>query len=304
MRLRKLYARGIYPLQLQTDRGIFSMEFYDPFDDGDRVLLIGSNGSGKSTVLKIAALLWKAYLAYSGLLFAPQPLPEPHAQAALRISGLFPEDLLIIQGDAAFWDEVSQLEPDATPVGYREGERTGEGMLYGEAQPNMLYLNADDMYSQESLVSGVDDALITEGARFTIPQITSHWKECPENTEDCLAMLNNFFKGKRFEVVNGDVRVVVGDHVHGIKRLSAGEKHSLAILFALHYYLREGGIVLADEPDMHLHYAVVPGLIAAMENIIDEKGGQFILTSHVASLKQRYERLGLVIPMDDREDAY
>ncbi len=43
------------------------------------------------------------------------------------------------------------------------------------------------------------------------------------------------------------------------------------MLFTIQRWLKPGGIVLIDEPDLHLHPSVIAPLLAAIENIVTNK---------------------------------
>jgi predicted ATPase len=44
--------------------------------------------------------------------------------------------------------------------------------------------------------------------------------------------------------------------------------------------LRDGGIVLIDEPDLHIHVVMIPQLLGSIETIVRERRGQLIVASH------------------------
>nr|WP_255262679.1 AAA family ATPase [Proteus mirabilis] len=79
---------------------------------------------------------------------------------------------------------------------------------------------------------------------------------------------------------------------HTFDELSSGEHQILIMLFTIQRWLKPGGIVLIDEPDLHLHPSVIAPLLAAIENIVTNKKGQLILTSHSTEVWQRYEKFG------------
>ena len=75
------------------------------------------------------------------------------------------------------------------------------------------------------------------------------------------------------------------------------------MLFMVQRWLQPGGVVLIDEPDLHLHPSLVSPLLATLENIIRGRSGQLIITSHATELWQRYDNLGLRINLNDRKGA-
>ena len=45
-------------------------------------------------------------------------------------------------------------------------------------------------------------------------------------------------------------------------------------------FLRPGGILMIDEPDLHIHISMVDQLLSSLEAIVQERQGQFIVASH------------------------
>lgn len=44
------------------------------------------------------------------------------------------------------------------------------------------------------------------------------------------------------------------------------------MLFTVQRWLQPGGVVLIDEPDLHLHPSLISPLLASIENIVAENG--------------------------------
>ncbi|WP_141008311.1 AAA family ATPase, partial [Shigella sp. FC1967] len=98
------------------------------------------------------------------------------------------------------------------------------------------------------------------------------------------------------------VKLANGD-THTLDEMSSGEHQVLIMLFMVQRWLQLGGVVLIDEPDLHLHPSLVQPLLATLENIIQKKKGQLILTSHATDVWQRYESLGLRYPLSIEKDG-
>jgi len=118
--------------------------------------------------------------------------------------------------------------------------------------------------------------------------------------------LNNFLKGKYIdpEIRLGENRLRVrlegsSNAWHYIDELSAGEHQVLLLIYLLSRWLQPGGIVLIDEPDLHLHPSLVAGLLSELERITTGKNGQLIITSHNPDVWERYETRGLRIQLGD-----
>ncbi len=116
---------------------------------------------------------------------------------------------------------------------------------------------------------------------------------------DVLADLNAFLVGKairsqptptlRFLV---DVKDDTGAHNHPLDDLSAGERQVLIQLYLVSRWMQKGGVVLLDEPDLHMHPSLVDQFVARVDAIVKERGGQLILTSHLPMIWEYAEARG------------
>ena len=75
---------------------------------------------------------------------------------------------------------------------------------------------------------------------------------------------------------------------HHIDDLSAGERQCLILMFMVSRWLMEGGIVLIDEPDLHLHVSLQRQFAHELERVVDRKHGQLIVTSHSPTMWEEY----------------
>ncbi len=64
------------------------------------------------------------------------------------------------------------------------------------------------------------------------------------------------------------------------EELSSGEKQILLMIGFTTAFLRPGGILLLDEPDLHIHVSMVAQLMETMQLIWDEREAQLIVASH------------------------
>lgn len=186
--------------------------------------------------------------------------------------------------------------------------------------PNIIYLDAEArrwITPKRNISSLVQDDLNQRWlATYTV---TEDWKgqlesslfnmkaTLPELYPEMMKTLNQFFSGKVIEegIQPGQrqqVRLDNGD-THTLDELSSGEHQVLIMLFMVQRWLQPGGVVLIDEPDLHLHPSLVSPLLAMLENIIQGRSGQLIITSHATDLWQRYDNLGLRINLNDRKGA-
>ena len=65
-----------------------------------------------------------------------------------------------------------------------------------------------------------------------------------------------------------EVQTPSGDR-HGIDQLSSGEQEVLALMFFARRLSASGGLLLIDEPELHLHPALQRSLFSVLENVAD-----------------------------------
>lgn len=103
---------------------------------------------------------------------------------------------------------------------------------------------------------------------------------------------NGFLTGKRldgFDKRTGDLIVKIeGGGQHPSTDLSSGEKQVLLMLASITRWLRPGGIVLIDEPDLHLHPALTTAFVGHLRRMIARKKGHLIIASHALELLQDF----------------
>lgn len=111
--------------------------------------------------------------------------------------------------------------------------------------------------------------------------------------------LNTFLIGKEIDTVMrpGENRLRVKfparpNVKHSLDDLSAGEHQALILIYFVVRWAEEGCIVLIDEPDLHLHPSLVNNIMSALEQIVVDKKGQLIITSHQPEIWARYELTG------------
>jgi predicted ATPase len=111
----------------------------------------------------------------------------------------------------------------------------------------------------------------------------------PERFEECLKFVNLALRHrvKRITGFGENGRLVVeGEsdsgqfYQHAIEELSSGEKQMLLMIGFSIAFLRPGGILLIDEPDLHVHIAMIGQLLETLELIVREREGQLIVASH------------------------
>jgi predicted ATPase len=102
------------------------------------------------------------------------------------------------------------------------------------------------------------------------------------------SQFDRFLVGKRldgFDRRTGNLLVQVGSgDSHPIEELSSGEKQVLLMLATITRWLRPGGVVLVDEPDLHLHVSVATAFVSHLRRMVADKDGQLIIASHMPEL--------------------
>jgi predicted ATPase len=110
--------------------------------------------------------------------------------------------------------------------------------------------------------------------------------------EKIIAEANTFLIGKRldgFDPRTGDLMVEIDKRgQHPISDLSSGEKQVLLMLATITRWLRPGGIVLIDEPDLHLHSSLTTAFVGHLRRMVAAQNGQLLIASHAPELLQDF----------------
>jgi predicted ATPase len=111
----------------------------------------------------------------------------------------------------------------------------------------------------------------------------------PKRFKECLRLVNLALKHREKRIVGfapAGRLVVEGlteagkTYQHPIELLSSGEKQVLLMIGFAVAFLRPGGILLIDEPDLHLHISMIAQLMETLELIVQDRDGQLIVASH------------------------
>ncbi|EAB3177451.1 ATP-binding protein [Salmonella enterica] len=190
----------------------------------------------------------------------------------------------------------------------------------GVDMPNLVYLDAEArrwVRPQKDIGNlSPDDS---SQAWLATYEVNDNWKgqlesslfnmkaTMPDEYPEMIVTLNQFFSGKHIEaeIHPGQRQRVLLDsgNNHSLDALSSGEHQVLIMLFTVQRWLQPGGVVLIDEPDLHLHPSLISPLLASIENIVARKNGQLVMTSHATDIWQRYDNMGLRIDLTDGKDA-
>jgi ABC-type lipoprotein export system ATPase subunit len=103
---------------------------------------------------------------------------------------------------------------------------------------------------------------------------------------------NRFLVGKQLDKFDERTMelMVRTDHGarHPVHMLSAGEKQVLLMLVYISRWLEPGGIVLVDEPDLHLHVSLAKSFTSYLRQMVIQKNGQLIIASHEPALWEQF----------------
>ncbi len=128
-----------------------------------------------------------------------------------------------------------------------------------------------------------DSAVNLDSILLTVQALT------PERFEECLRLVNLALehRQKRITGFGPKGRLVVEGtteagfpYQHPIEALSSGERQMLLLVGFIVAFLRPGGIVLLDEPDLHIHIGMVDQLLETLEWVVRKRNGQLIVASH------------------------
>lgn len=259
----------------------YLLSMMDEWDEpSERVLFTGISGTGKSTVLACIQDTFDAVVL--------RRQTSVRGDVALLVRGLLPQgDALLVRcRSAAFFKRMRARFPQAEPIGCVGGRRVGEAPAADDA-PNTLLC---DVY-------GAHDMTPREAKR----ELTALYREDAGRCKELLESIGLFLVGKRVHIEADGAYVSLDDGSrHALGGLSAGELRALTLLIRVVRGLRPGGILLLDEPEMHLHPAQLLGFLEILERQVLDADGQVILSSHAPQVWDRYRSLGLCVELGGR----
>ena len=290
MRITDVYLKNIGPFLRQK-------ELFCLHTDDDRVLFTGISGSGKSTALWAMAYLWQL------LGKRPQGSEEhPEGDLAMHVTGLPGGDLLAGWScDPAFREEITKRHPGARPL---FADKSAPDALRGRVTghtPNMILLDADFHFAQQEKDFHNAWFLTDDDVKDDWPQALSRLnRDNRPCAGEVLAAVNRLLVDKSLMIDgSGEVQVrLTGNERHGPHQLSMGERHMAVLCFCAACCLKPGGVLLLDEPAVHLHPSQVIGLLSTLEGFCRKADGQMLLVSHNPAIWQRYGELGLSVELE------
>lgn len=126
---------------------------------------------------------------------------------------------------------------------------------------------------------------------------------------DVLQVMNSFLSPKELGPIPDANTLRLPVHLpdsqppssHSLDELSSGEHQILIQLYMVARWMNPGGVVMIDEPDLHLHPSLLNLFLSQLEKIVRQRKGQLILTSHNPEIWSRYENKGLRVRMGATE---
>lgn len=231
---------------------------------------------------------------------------------AMELSELPPAggSMWIGMGKEKFWDELKNEHPSAEFTGLVQSKGTWElhlpsvdwtmfrrrSLVGTEPQPNIVYFPPEDR--TVTLGSGRAPHLIDLMPYRWLATYNSHvdlesllltiQSQSQTEYDASITLINQSLDNQHKEIVGfGPSGLIVrGDtdygHVyeHPIDQLSSGEKQMLILIVFLAATLRRGGIVVIDEPDLHIHMVMIQQLLSSIESVTKEREAQVIVASH------------------------
>jgi|GEM_PF-4194701 len=276
MRITGLYFSGFGPFQGEN------MLHLDT--DDERVLFLGISGSGKSTVLRGIAALWMELKRYSD-----------HLPSAYEGIGSM---AMVIQTD-----KREAIIACGKETLLKEAQKSHQGAWWLHAKRGGFDVSDENMpvFSNLCLLDG-DREEAASYAPFFITDIDvlgfQKGQAAMEESkkEELMEIVNRLWVGKTLVATGEGLKARLDSGIlHTISETSMGERRILGLCYLACTQLREGGVLLLDEPDVHVHPSQMVGLIAALEREVLKKNGQLMLISHHSELWNRYDLLGKVV---------
>ena len=237
--------------------------------------------------------------------------------AAMELANFpsIPQSLWLGIGDAEAWNELKQQHSEALFAGLiRNGKSAGQprielsathdwralrlrSMAGSEPQPNIVHIPPDNRSLAAPPKEGAqlldttrlnwsavfDPTLDVDSILLTVKALR------PQDFSECLRLINAVleYRQKRIVDFGPDGRLIVEGESdfgsafqHPLEQLSSGERQMLLLVTYGVAFLRPGGILLVDEPDLHIHIALVRPLLDTLYRIVKQRNGQLIVAAH------------------------
>jgi hypothetical protein len=309
-------------------RGIIAFEhrLFDPWLDHipETLLVSGLNGSGKTTLLDAISALWSSFGAALDRQSQLPPLLASCRLAAIKLESFAEDDPQPVWLFAARLNEWTDLKPALegchfagvisdgkrrTRLEFSDQawadewqQRRKRSMAGGRRDvPNIVYITSGTRGLMRAPAPGKvpsDEPMRNWHAVYDdkTPLIHSLYRHAltdPTGFADTLERVNSFLEKKRIigfdENLDLAVRTDLGGK-HDVYELSTGEQQALILVAFAYRWLKRGGILLVDEPDLYMHPSWTEQIASRLSNLARDRGGQFIFTSHSPILWENFSR--------------
>lgn len=239
---------------VRSFRKPIKIDFTDQYTGlpNDRLVLVGTNASGKTTLLEITISLIKAFYHEQDSLY--KELSSP---------GVATKVVFLDQNDNRLALEL------------KDGILSLEGK--GELLPSFLYFPADRYFS--------------EPAQSEPIKINPWGYEHKSEEENLTIYLDNnlselatqFFSGRILAKTDNQYTISASANDPTpipLKRLPSGEKQALILLTLIANHLKKGSLVMIDEFELSLHPTAQRKLYYLLSAYLKERDSQLIVATH------------------------
>lgn len=333
MRIERVTIHGLRALRAREDRLVNEQGAIR-----GAVCLRGLNGSGKTTYLDAIAHLWQWFRRCTqkrgfakpeersvllearlvAALFTELPGPrermwiawgDPQSIAAL---GSGPENPCSVKDGRVTWSE------DVLAFWDTAFARAEAGIEAAQAPPNVVWIEAENKYVPEIRR---DELTNPRPAPSFVP--VARYLPKSRGLSHLEGLLRTLFlaRRERWDLVVrylGELRpgltlldrfdeatqrplfrLATGETLR-IDHLSAGERSVLINLCMILRWLSPGGIVLLDEPELHLHVSLMRSSLSVIEALIaEELHGQLLVASHAPEVWGYFRPRGGMIDLGE-----
>ena len=300
MRILSFYQQGVYGLSE------VALDFVDHATGKprQRTVIAGSNGTGKTTILEIIFSLLKhtphlydavytskhtlAQDEKAKITLSDLPLPSGNHPITLALDATGPhltsnEEIGNIRGNwlGAILQASSGKRdfPNCVyfPSEGRELQSKGKGQIIDQPRDYQWVYRFDDSAKWEG---SLESFLVAMDYRDLMAQREGR---AGDEFSRFTKLINSFLQDKQIRGVDDKFRIKVeaaNGQQFGLEALSSGEKQIVLLLGEIQRRLRLGGLLLIDEPEIHLHPRWQRLLVRALTDLCAEYDAQMILTTH------------------------
>jgi predicted ATPase len=300
MRILSFHQQGIYGLPE------IALDFVDHATGKprQRTVIAGSNGTGKTTVLEMIYSLLKLIPHLYDAVYTSKHALAQNAKVEITLGNLplpsseYPVTLsLTANGPHLAFSEVRGNTGGNWIGAIREalaGKRDFPNCVYFPSEGRELQSKTKGQIIDEprdyQWVYRFDDSTKWEGSLESF-LVAMDYRDLMAQREGRAGdefsrftkLINGFLQDKQIRGVDDKFRIRVeaaNGQQFGLEALSSGEKQIVLLLGEIQRRLRPGGLLLIDEPEIHLHPRWQRLLVRALTDLCVDYDAQMILTTH------------------------